>query len=64
MRRVLIAGGAGHIGSHLCEAHLARGDAVVCVDDFSTGDRANIAHLEGQLLVWTRSEGLTGVVAL
>ncbi|MHC4939026.1 MAG: UDP-glucuronic acid decarboxylase family protein [Planctomycetota bacterium] len=49
MRRVLIAGGAGHIGSHLCEAHLDRGDEVVCVDDFSTSDRANIEHLEGRL---------------
>ncbi|MEM8883078.1 MAG: UDP-glucuronic acid decarboxylase family protein [Planctomycetota bacterium] len=42
MRRVLIAGGAGHIGSHLCDAHLARGDAVVCLDDFSSGMRANL----------------------
>ena len=48
MRRILIAGGAGHIGSHLCEAHLACGDDVVCVDDFSTGDRDNVAHLEGR----------------
>ena len=45
MRRVLIAGGAGHIGSHLCDAHLAHGDEVVCVDDFSTGARTFIEHL-------------------
>lgn len=45
MRRVLIAGGAGHIGSHLCDAHLACGDEVVCVDDFSTGDRAFIEQI-------------------
>ena len=49
--RVLIAGGAGHIGSHLCEAHLARGDEVVCVDDFSTGDRANITAFAGRMTV-------------
>jgi len=49
--RVLIAGGAGHIGSHLCEAHLARGDDVVCVDDFSTGDRANIAPFAERMTV-------------
>ena len=49
--RVLIAGGAGHIGSHLCEAHLARGDDVACVDDFSTGDRGNIAGFAGRMTV-------------
>ena len=46
MRRVLIAGGAGHIGSHLCDAHLRLGDEVVCVDDLSTGDRGFIEHLD------------------
>jgi len=51
MRRILIAGGGGHIGSHLCEAHLERGDEVVCVDDFSTSDRTNISHLEGRLTI-------------
>jgi UDP-glucuronate decarboxylase len=51
MRRVLIAGGAGHIGSHLCELHLASGDAVTCVDDFSTGARGNIAPFESRLRV-------------
>ncbi|MHC4849355.1 MAG: NAD-dependent epimerase/dehydratase family protein, partial [Planctomycetota bacterium] len=51
MRRILIAGGAGHIGSHLCEAHLERGDEVVCVDDFSTSDRANVSHLEGRMTI-------------
>ncbi|MHC4411198.1 MAG: UDP-glucuronic acid decarboxylase family protein [Planctomycetota bacterium] len=51
MRRILIAGGAGHIGSHLCEAHLERGDEVVCVDDFSTSDRANISHFEERLTI-------------
>lgn len=45
--RVVVLGGAGFLGSHLCDQLLARGDEVVCVDDFSTGRRANVAHLDG-----------------
>lgn len=45
MARVLITGGAGFVGSHLCDAFLARGDHVVALDNFITGNRANIAHL-------------------
>ncbi len=44
---VLVAGGAGFIGSHLCERLLTDGHAVVCLDDFSTGSRLNVVHLEG-----------------
>ena len=43
----MVLGGAGFLGSHLCDALLSRGDEVVCVDDFSTGRRANVAHLRG-----------------
>jgi len=43
--RVLITGGAGFIGSHLCEAYLDRGDEVHVLDDLSTGSFDNIAHL-------------------
>jgi UDP-glucose 4-epimerase len=46
-RRILITGGAGFIGSHLADALLARGDSVILLDDFSTGRRENLAHLEG-----------------
>ena len=46
-KRVLITGGAGFIGSHLCEAVLARGDSVICADNFTTGTRSNVAHLSG-----------------
>jgi UDP-glucose 4-epimerase len=46
-RRILITGGAGFIGSHLTDALLARGDRVVLLDDFSTGRRDTIAHLDG-----------------
>ncbi len=45
--RVAVLGGAGFLGSHLCDRLVARGDEVVCVDDFSTGRRANVAHLLG-----------------
>ena len=43
--RVVIAGGAGFLGSHLTDLHVARGDAVVVLDDFTTGTRQNLAHL-------------------
>ncbi len=45
--RVVVTGGAGFLGSQLCEALLRRGDAVVCVDDLSTGWPGNVAHLSG-----------------
>jgi UDP-glucuronate decarboxylase len=44
-RRVLVTGGAGFIGSHLCEQLLERGDEVLCVDNFYTGTRHNVRHL-------------------
>jgi len=44
-KRQLVTGGAGFIGSALCEALLARGDDVLCVDNFFTGTRENIEHL-------------------
>jgi UDP-glucuronate decarboxylase len=43
--RVLVTGGAGFIGSHLCERLLERGDEVLCVDNFYTGTRRNVQHL-------------------
>jgi UDP-glucuronate decarboxylase len=47
MGRILVTGGAGFIGSHLCERLLADGHEVVCVDNFFTGTRHNVAHLLG-----------------
>ena len=44
-KRVLVTGGAGFLGSHLCERLLGRGHEVLCVDNFFTGQRANVAHL-------------------
>ena len=46
-KRVLVTGGAGFIGSHLCERLLADGSDVLCVDNFFTGTKDNIAHLVG-----------------
>ena len=44
--RVLVSGGAGFLGSHLCRALLRRGDEVVCIDNLVTGDEANIVELK------------------
>lgn len=48
--RVLITGGAGFVGSHLADRHVQAGDEVVIVDDFSTGSRANIEHLDQEVI--------------
>ena len=44
-KRVIVTGGAGFLGSHLCERLLAEGDIVLCLDNFFTGRRRNITHL-------------------
>jgi dTDP-glucose 4,6-dehydratase len=46
MSVTLITGGAGFLGSHLCERLLGEGHEVICLDNFLTGSRANVAHLE------------------
>ena len=46
-KRVLITGGAGFLGSHLCERLLAQDHDVLCVDNYFTGSRANLVHLLG-----------------
>ncbi|HEY3518932.1 MAG TPA: NAD-dependent epimerase/dehydratase family protein, partial [Gammaproteobacteria bacterium] len=45
--RVLVTGGAGFLGSHLCDKLLAAGHDVLCVDNFYTGTKRNIVHLLG-----------------
>src|SRR3954469_24960193 len=45
VEKILVTGGAGFLGSHLCERLLADGRDVLCVDNFFTGSKQNIAHL-------------------
>lgn len=45
MKRILVTGGAGFIGSHLCERLLNEGNEVICLDNFFTGSKKNIVHL-------------------
>ena len=47
MKRILITGGAGFIGSHLCERLLSEGQEILCLDNFFTGSKDNIRHLLG-----------------
>lgn len=48
IQRVLVTGGAGFLGSHLCERLVAEGHDVICVDNFFTSQKANVAHLLGK----------------
>ena len=47
MRTILVTGGAGFLGSHLCDRLIERGDEVICLDNFFTGRKDNIRHLIG-----------------
>ncbi|MCV2893425.1 UDP-glucuronic acid decarboxylase family protein [Lentibacter sp. XHP0401] len=49
-QRILVAGGAGFLGSNLCERLIANGNSVICLDSFLTGHKANVAHLIGHPL--------------
>ena len=44
-KSILVTGGAGFLGSHMCDALIGRNDSVICLDNFSTGSRDNISHL-------------------
>ncbi len=48
IKRILVTGGAGFLGSHLCEVLVAQGHDVICVDNFFTSQKANVAHLLGE----------------
>jgi UDP-glucuronate decarboxylase len=49
-KRVLVTGGGGFIGSHICELLVGRGDSVICLDNFYTGDRRNLEGVVGSKL--------------
>jgi len=44
-KRILVTGGAGFLGSHLCDRLIAEGHDVLCIDNYFTGRRGNVAHL-------------------
>ncbi|RME02554.1 MAG: SDR family oxidoreductase [Deltaproteobacteria bacterium] len=56
MPRVLITGGAGFIGSHLCERFLAEGFHVICMDNLLTGDITNIAHIHDERFLFIKQD--------
>src|SRR5438093_1494191 len=56
MATCLVTGGSGFLGSHLCDALLARGQRVICVDNFDTGSLSNIAHLRGPQFVFLHAD--------
>ena len=45
LKRILVTGGAGFLGSHLCDRLIRDGHDVLCVDNFFTGSKENVAHL-------------------
>ncbi len=57
--RVLVTGGAGFVGSHLCDALLAQGDSVICADNLLTGRMENIAHLRNEPRFEFREQDVT-----
>src|SRR3990172_1542084 len=54
--KVLVTGGAGFIGSHLCDLLLAKGHDVICVDNLVTGNKNNIAHIESEKFSFIRHD--------
>ena len=50
MKKILITGGAGFVGSHLCERLLNEGNEVLCLDNYFTGDKKNISKIIRQSL--------------
>jgi dTDP-glucose 4,6-dehydratase len=56
MATCLVTGGSGFLGSHLCDALLARGQRVICVDNFDTGSLSNIAHLRSAEFVFVHAD--------
>jgi dTDP-glucose 4,6-dehydratase len=60
-RRIAITGGAGFIGSHLCERFLGEGDEVLCIDNLVTGRRSNVEHLGRDRFTFVEQDVSNGV---
>jgi dTDP-glucose 4,6-dehydratase len=56
MSTAVVTGGAGFLGSHLCDALVARGDRVICVDNLETGSLQNVEHLRGDLFLFVNHD--------
>jgi dTDP-glucose 4,6-dehydratase len=56
MATALVTGGAGFLGSHLCDFLLARGDRVICVDNLETGSLQNVEHMRGELFAFVNHD--------
>jgi UDP-glucuronate decarboxylase len=59
MTKILVTGGAGFLGSHLCDRLIEKGHDVLCVDNFFTGSKKNIAHLHGKPFFETQRHDVT-----
>jgi UDP-glucuronate decarboxylase len=64
LARILVTGGAGFIGSHLCQRLLSGPNEVICADDYSIGSRANIEHLEGRPNFFPKRHDVTKPLSL
>ena len=62
MKCVLVTGGAGFLGSHLCDRLIESGNYVICLDNFFTGSKENIQHLVGILILNWRNGILSGLI--
>ncbi len=60
--RAVVLGGAGFLGSHLCDALVTRGDEVICIDNEVTGGRENVRHLEDRGLSFLHADIVAGIV--
>jgi UDP-glucuronate decarboxylase len=56
MKRILVTGGAGFLGSHLCERLLSLGNDIICLDNYFTGDKRNVKHLSGPFFELVRHD--------
>ncbi|MDN3988227.1 UDP-glucuronic acid decarboxylase family protein [Zwartia vadi] len=64
MKKILVTGGAGFLGSHLCDRLIAQGHEVICLDSFFTGSQANIAHLKPHPRFKLLSQDVTEPIAI